>query len=231
IDGTGTVSGTIKLVGTAPVPTVIVAKGAAKRDATVCGADAAIIDQSLQVGPGNGIANVFVYIDKAPPGATIPAAPAEDVVFDQKGCVFIPHALVVRTGQTIRIKSQDAAGHNTKTNPVRSQRFDQTIPALERTGVPLFYDKHEKRPFLVACTMHTWMRAYHLALEHPWGTITKPDGTFELKGLPATTVTLRVWHEKAGGKGGFLQRSLKVNIPKDGTISQDLEFQLTDFGL
>ena len=64
-----------------------------------------------------------------------------------------------------------------------------------------------------------------------WKLITKADGTFELKGLPATTVTLRVWHEKAGGKGGFLQRSLKVNIPKDGTISQDLEFHLSDFGL
>lgn len=232
IDGTGALSGTIKLVGTAPAPSVIVARGAAKRDATVCGADAAIIDQSLQVGPGNGIANVFVYIDKAPPGATIPAAPAEPAIFDQKGCVFIPHALVVRSEQTVLIKSQDAAGHNTKTNPRRSQPFDSTIPANERGGVAMTYNKHEKLPFLVICSMHTWMKAYHLALDHPWGTITKADGSFELKGLPASTLTLRVWHEKAGGSaGGFLQRSLEVTIPKDGTVSKDLEFKLSDFGL
>ena len=80
--------------------------------------------------------------------------------------------------------------------------------------------------------MHTWMKAYHLALNHPWGTITKVDGSFELKGLPATTLTLRIWHERAGSKaGGFLQRSLEVTIPKDGTVSKDLEFKLSDFGL
>ena len=231
IDGAGTLTGSIKLVGTAPTPTVIVAKGTAKRDANVCGAQVAIVDESLQVGAGNGIANVFVYIDKTPPGATVPAAPSEPAVFDQKGCVFLPHAMVVRSNQPILIKSQDDAGHNTHTYPGRSRSFNGAIKALERDGVPLSYTKHERTPFPVKCDMHSWMQAYHLALDHPWGTITKADGTFELKGLPATTVTLRVWHEKAGGKGGFLQRSLKVNIPKDGTISQDLEFQLTDFGL
>ena len=76
IDGSGTLNGTITLVGTAPTPAVIVAKGTAKRDATVCGAAMAIVDESLQVGTGNGIANVFIYIDKTPPGASVPPPPA-----------------------------------------------------------------------------------------------------------------------------------------------------------
>ncbi|MCH2588969.1 MAG: hypothetical protein MK004_10910 [Planctomycetales bacterium] len=228
---TGTLTGTIKLIGTAPKPSVIVAKGTAKRDATVCGAQAAIIDQSLQVGEGNGIANVFVYVDKAPPGATIPTAPTEPAIFDQKGCVFLPHAMVVRSSQTVLIKSQDDAGHNTHTYPGRSRGFNGAIKALERDGVPLVYNKHERTPFPVKCDMHSWMQAFHLALEHPWGTTTKADGSFELTGLPATELTLRVWHEKAGGKGGFLQRSLKVTIPKDGSKTENLEFKLSDFGL
>jgi len=231
IDGTGTLSGTIKLVGTAPTPKVIVAKGTAKRDTNVCGAEVAIIDQSLQVGEGNGIANVFIYIDKAPPGAPIPAAPTESAVFDQKGCVFLPHAMVVRSSQTVLIKSQDDAGHNTHTYPGRSRSFNGAIRALERDGVPLIYNKHERTPFPVKCDMHSWMQAFHLALDHPWGTITRADGSFELKGLPATELTLRVWHEKAGGKGGFLERKLKVTIPKDGSATVDKEFQLSDFGL
>jgi hypothetical protein len=231
IDGIGTLSGTIKLVGTAPPPSVIVAKGTAKRDATVCGAQAAIIDQSLQVGEGNGIANVFVYVDKAPPGATIPTAPTEPAIFDQKGCVFLPHAMVVRSSQTVLIKSQDDAGHNTHTYPGRSRSFNGAIKALEREGVLIDYNKHERTPFPVKCDMHSWMQAFHLALDHPWGTTTKADGSFELTGLPATELTLRVWHEKAGGKGGFLQRSLKVTIPKDGSKTENLEFKLSDFGL
>jgi len=231
IDGTGTLTGTVRLVGNAPTPIVIVARGAAKRDTNVCGAEAAIIDESLQVGAGNGIANVFIYIDKSPPGATVPAPPSEPAVFDQKGCVFVPHALVVHSNQTILIKSQDEAGHNTHTYPGRSRSFNGAIKALERDGVPIVYNKHERTPFPVRCDMHSWMQAFHLALNHPWGTLTRADGSFELKGLPATTLTLRVWHEKAGGKGGYLQRSLKVTIPKDGTVSQDLKFELSDFGL
>ena len=211
IDGTGTLAGTIKLVETetAPNPTVIVTKGGIivekgtlNKDATVCGAERAIIDQSLLVGTGNGIANVFIYIDKTPPGASIPAIPTESAVFDQRGCVFLPHAMVVRSGQTVLVKSQDATGHNTHTYPGRSRSFNGAIKALERDGVPLIYNKHERTPFPVKCDMHSWMQAFHLALDHPWGTITRADGSFELKGLPATELTLRVWHEKAGGRGG-----------------------------
>ena len=231
IDGTGTLTGTIKLVGTAPTPTVIVARGTAKRDPSVCGAATAIVDQSLVVGTGNGIANVFIYIDKTPPGATVPPVPTAEAFFDQKGCVFVPHALVVRTGQTLLIKSQDDAGHNTHTYPGRSRSFNGAIKALERDGLPIVYNKHERLPFPVKCDMHTWMQAFHLALDHPWGTLTKDDGSFELKDLPATDLTLRVWHERAGGKGGFLKRSLKVTIKKGETSAQDLEFQLSDFGL
>ncbi len=231
IDGVGTLTGTITLTGTAPTPQQIIARGAAQRDPSVCAADTAILDQSLKVGDGNGIANVFVYIDKAPAGAAIPEPPTEPAVFDQKGCVFIPHAMVVRTNQKILIKSQDNAGHNTHTYPKRSRTFNGAIKALEKEGVPLFYNKHEKLPFQVKCDMHAWMQAYHLALDHPWGTITNANGTFEIKDVPATEVTLRIWHEKAGGKGGYLQRSLKVTIPKDGTATQDLTFSLSDFGL
>ncbi len=231
IDGSGTLNGTITLVGTAPTPTVIVAKGAAKRDASVCGAAMAIVDESLQVGTGNGIANVFIYIDKTPPGASVPDPPTTPAVFDQKGCVFTPHVLVVRTNQEILIKSQDDAGHNTHTYPGRSRSFNGAIKALEQDGVAIFYNKHERTPFPVKCDMHSWMQAFHIALDHPWGTVTRADGSFELKDLPATEITLRVWHEKAGGKGGFLERSLKVTISKDQTSTQDLEFQLSDFGL
>ena len=231
IDGSGTLNGTITLVGTAPTPAVIVAKGAAKRDASVCGAAMAIVDESLTVGTGNGIANVFIYIDKTPPGASVPDPPTTPATFDQKGCVFTPHVLVVRTNQEILIKSQDDAGHNTHTYPGRSRSFNGAIKALEQDGVPIFYTKHERTPFPVKCDMHSWMQAFHIALDHPWGTVTKADGSFELNDLPATDITLRVWHEKAGGKGGFLKRSLKVTISKDQTSTQDLEFQLSDFGL
>ncbi len=230
IDGTGTFTGTVQLTGTAPSPLVIVAKGAATKDREVCAATTAIVNQSLEVGDGNGIANVFIFLDKTPPGAQVPPVPDEPAIFDQKGCVFVPHVLVTRTNQQVLVRSGDAIAHNTRTNPKRSRPFNQIIQANDRKGFPLIYNKHERTPFLVKCDMHSWMQAYHLALDHPWGTTTNAKGEFKIEGVPATSLTFRVWHEKAGGRGGFLQRSLKVTIKKDETVSQDLAFALSAFG-
>ena len=67
-------------------------------------------------------------------------------------------------------------------------------------------------------------------MDHPGGTPTNAKGEFKMEAAPATALTFRVWHEKAGGRGGFLQRSLKVTIKKDETVSQDLTFALSAFG-
>jgi hypothetical protein len=229
IEGVGTFSGTIKLKGDW-TPSVIVAKGAATKDSTVCAAETAIVEQSLVVGPENGIANVFIYLNKVPPGAKVPPPPAEPAVFDQKGCVFVPHALVIRANQKVLVKSGDAVAHNTHTYPRRNGGFNQAIKSNERDGVPLFYTKRENEPFSVKCDMHSWMRAYHLAIDHPWGTTTNTKGEFTLTDVPATELEFRVWHEKAGGGGGFLQRSLLVKIEPGKTMTQDLEFELSAFG-
>lgn len=231
IEGAGTFSGTIRLTGTFSPPKPIIEKGASKKDSTVCAAETAILEQSLLVGPTKGIANVFVYLNKVPPGAKVPPPPAEPAVFDQKGCVFIPHALVIRANQQVLVKSGDAVAHNTHTYPRRNGGFNQAIKSNERDGVPLLYTKRENEPFSVKCDMHSWMRAYHLAIDHPWGTTTNDKGEFSLTDVPATELEFRVWHEKAGGGGGFLQRSLKIKIESGQTVTRDLEFDLSAFGL
>jgi hypothetical protein len=40
------------------------------------------------------------------------------------------------------------------------------------------------------------MSAWVLPLDHPYGVVTDADGNFELKDLPAGTVSLIIWHEK-----------------------------------
>ena len=109
--------------------------------------------------------------------------------------------------------------------------FNQAIKSNERDGVPLLCTKRENEPFSVKCDMHSWMRAYHLAIDHPWGTTTNDKGEFSLTDVPATELEFRVWHEKAGGGGGFLQRSLKIKIESGQTVTRDLEFDLSAFGL
>ena len=59
------------------------------------------------------------------------------------------------------------------------------------------FDKPEVMvPF--KCDVHGWMNAYVGVLDHPYFAVTKDDGKFELKDLPAGTYTVTAWHEKLG---------------------------------
>ena len=42
------------------------------------------------------------------------------------------------------------------------------------------------------------MRAYANVVTNPFFAVTKDDGTFEIKGLPAGTYTIEAWHERLG---------------------------------
>jgi hypothetical protein len=42
------------------------------------------------------------------------------------------------------------------------------------------------------------MAAYGGIVPHPFFAVTAPDGTFEIKGLPAGTFTIETWHERFG---------------------------------
>ena len=215
--GVGTLQGRVVFQGSPPQLDLIVKAGSPAslvKDAAVCAA-VDIPNEKLIVGPDRGVQNVFVYLPKAPKGFQEPV-PQEAVFFDQKGCRFFPHALIMRVGQTVKILSNDSIAHNTQTDAGRNDNFNQGIKAGDRKGVPLVYDKYEKAPIQVKCSFHSWMRAYHLPLDHPFATVTNADGTFEIKNLPAGTHKFRVWHEGATGK--FLSRNLSVKIkPNDVT--------------
>lgn len=217
--GTGSLSGVITLEGKAPVLAPKVKKGdAGAKDSAVCAA-ADVPDESLVVGSSGGIANVFVYLAAPPMGYKAEPPPKDPVVFDQKGCKFIPHALLVRTGQTVQVKSDDAIAHNTHTNPLRSTPFNQVIKPSDRNGTPLVYDKPDRLPVKVVCDLHSWMSAYHLVQDHPFMAVTDENGKFEIKGLPAGKHTFVIWQERAGYLNRTYMVDIKANQPTDAKLS------------
>ncbi len=202
--GIGSFVGTVVVQGEfAPLPAKY-AKGAAPKDTEVCGVEQ-IPDDSVVVNDGK-LANVFIYLAKAPKSA--PAAPTEPIIFDQKSCIFKPHALVVQTKQPVKILNSDAALHNTHTYPSRNSSFNQGVKPNDTVGVDLIYTRAESEPFQVGCDVHPWMIAYHLPVDHPYAAVSGPDGKFEIKDLPAGKHEFKVWHEK----GKLLQKSLVVTI-------------------
>jgi plastocyanin len=215
IAGYGTFKGRVVVNGAVPQLQPLLAQGAPTKDA-VC-SEHAIPDESVVVGSGNGLANVFIYLKKVP-GGEIPPPPSEPAVIDQKGCRFLPHAALFRVGQEIVFKNDDPVAHNTAFSPQNAAAFNNIISGNDRNGITYKYAKPEAVPVRAKCDIHAWMGSYHLPLNHPWGAVTGEDGSFEIKGVPGTTVEFVVWHEKAD----YINRGLKVTIPVDGEITQEI---------
>jgi hypothetical protein len=202
----GTLTGQIVYGGDPPALPPLFGAGADVRDAAVCAAEP-IANESLVVDPATkGISHVFIYLEKAPKGGVSP--PAEgDAIFDQRGCVFRPHALLIRAKQKVLILSDDPIAHNTHTFPNRNKPFNQGIPPNERNGVALTYAAAERMPVEVKCDYHPWMRAWHLPLDHGFAALTDAQGKFSIAGLPAGTHKFKIVHE-----GREIERAYSVTI-------------------
>jgi hypothetical protein len=189
-DGPGIITGTMTFEGT-PAP----AKPLRMDSDPRCTPEPGATSELLLVGPGNGLQNVFVYV-KDGLGARTYATPTTPVVLDQKGCRYVPHVFGVQVGQPVQISNSDATLHNVHAVPTANREFNfgqpAKVPPVTRT-----FDKPEiALPF--RCDVHGWMNAYASVVAHPFFAVTKEDGTFEIKGLPAGTYTIEAWHEQLG---------------------------------
>ena len=218
-DGWGGVSGQILLNGDVPEPVLLHAKGAPIKDATVCAVADTYSEEVVVDKDTKGIANVFVYLAKAPksihPDLVEPAE--AKVIFDQKGCQFLPHALIVRAGQKVEVISGDAIAHNTHTYPIRNQAVNVLIApnTPKGSGVDVDCTVGERLPIQVKCDYHPWMIANWLILDHPYAAVTDKEGKFTIEGLPEGSHELTIWHEKVG----YVDRKYKVTVA-DGKVTE-----------
>jgi plastocyanin len=149
----------------------------------------------LLVGPDNGLQNVFVYV-KDGLGARRYPVPTTPVVLDQKGCRYVPHVFGVQVGQTVNISNSDPTLHNVHAVPGANREFNFGQPAKVPPASRVFDQPEIMIPF--RCDVHGWMNAHAGVVAHPFFAVTKPDGSFEIKGLPAGTFTIEAWHEQLG---------------------------------
>jgi len=207
----GTIKGSVLLDGDVPKPVLLFAKGAPIKDAAVCAA-ANTPDQSVVINPETkGIANVFIYMRKAPKDVYKDEKPLPaQVVFDQKNCIFKPHAMIVRAGQTVEVLNSDPIAHNTHTNTLKNTQQNILIapdtPKGKGQAIPL--PLGESLPSKVVCDFHTHMVAYWLILDHPYMAVTDAKGNFTIKNLPVGKHEFRIWQERAG----YLDRKYIVDV-------------------
>ncbi len=173
-----------------------------------------IASDKLRINNDNkGIADIFVYIPATKKPKVHPdlkASKDKEVVLDQKNCMFMPHALVARTDQTLLIKSMDGFNHNTRTAPIKNQPINFTITPNEQKGIPVKLTVAETLPTEVKCDIHPWMTAYCLIIDHPYAVVSDKDGKFKIEKLPAGELEFRYWHSKVG----YVEKSVKLTIKK-----------------
>jgi plastocyanin len=149
----------------------------------------------LLVGAGNALQNVFVYVKDGLGNRTFPA-PTTAVVLDQRGCKYLPHVFGVQVGQPVQILNSDPTLHNVHAVPKTNAEFNFGQPTKGMQSTRTFDKPEVMVPF--RCDVHGWMSAYAGVLPHPFFAVSKADGSFEIKGLPAGSYTIEAWHERLG---------------------------------
>jgi hypothetical protein len=203
----GTLRGKFIYGDTPPKPEKIVPT----KDVEVCGQHE-IVDESLVVGEGGGLANVFVSIYVPRTGKlTVHESYAEtaqdEVALDNTQCRFEPRCVIVRTSQKLLVKNSDPVGHNTL---VATESFN---PIIEANGSLTHQFKLARNPYPVPvqCNIHPWMKAHLLIRDDPYATLSAADGAFEIKNIPAGTHEFVFWHERPALLGDLEAGKVKTD--------------------
>jgi hypothetical protein len=202
-------------------------------------------DPTWTVGPDKGVANVVVWV-RAPKGKYFKIPDSEkqrtDVVtMDQPYCAFEPHVFTLypsywdsatkkqkKTGQSFKVLNSAPIAHNTDWTPNNTlvNTGGNKILAT-KTDLPLTFkaskDSAAGGEDLIdfKCDIHKWMKGYARVYDHPFVAVTKPDGTFEIKDVPAgAEVEIVYWHESMSNPNG---KTLKKVALKEGDNVEDIK--------
>ncbi len=169
-------------------------------------------DQEVVTKDGK-LANVIVHINGAPAGDV----PTDKATIQQKNCMYEPRVQGIVAGQTLDVKNGDPVLHNVHTYKGTTTLFNQAqvpnTPDIEKK----FTDNGAMLKF--KCDVHQWMTGYVWVQNNPYFAVTKDDGSFEIKGVPAGKYEIEAWHERFGSKKG----EVTIDPAKPAEVKFDFE--------
>ncbi len=217
----GTITGTVKLVGTAPrMPLIKMgADPACEKNNT-----GPVHSEEVVVGKDNALANVVVYIKSGLGNYSYPA-PSEPVTLDQKGCMYHPHVITLMAGQQFQVINSDSLTHNIHVMSADNRAWNESQP---QSAAPI--TKTFPRPEMaipVKCNIHPWMKAYIFVFANPYYSTTGDDGAFTIKNVPPGTYTVEAWAEAAEAQPPLLSGTAEqqVTVAPSATKSVNFTFQ------
>jgi hypothetical protein len=160
-----------------------------------------------------GLQNVIVYVS-SPITGSFPT-PTEAVTIDQHNCHYVPHVFTLMVGQQLSIKNSDETLHNIHAFADVNEQFNVGQAVKGMTNNHVFTKAEMPLPF--KCDVHKWMSAFAGVFTHPYHTVSKEGGSYEIK-LPPGKYEITAWHEKLGPQ----KQTIEV---KDGPNTLDFTFK------
>lgn len=158
-----------------------------------------IRDESLMVGAGGGLQNVYLYVrtrrvDVCP---DLEKEAESQILLDNRDCIFIPHCMTIwATKQEFHIVNSDPVAQNVAFTPLLDKPANIVIPVGGDANWK--FRRAQRVPVPIACNYHPWESAYILPLDHPYVAVTAKDGSFTIPKLPAGELEFQWWHERIG---------------------------------
>ena len=173
-----------------------------------------LYDESVVVGRRGVLANVFVHVKSGLEGKAFEPS-TTPVTLDQKGCRFSPRVLGIRPGQTFTVTNSDPVTHNV--HPIA--RVNREWNQSQGPGDPPIQRRFARPEMIrVKCNVHSWMRAWVGAVDHPYFAVTGADGAFEIPNLPPGDYVLEAWHEVFG------TREQRIHVAPSAVLSVNFSF-------
>jgi plastocyanin len=155
-----------------------------------------------------------VVIALTPLEATAVPTPGKHAVMLQKDKTFSPHVLAVQAGSQVEFPNADPIFHNAFSS-YNGQVFDIGLYPPGTTRSVRFARPGVVRVF---CNIHSSMSALIVVIASPYFATTKPDGTFNIAGVPPGQYNLSVFHERSS-EAALAGLSRKIIVgPEDASL-------------
>jgi hypothetical protein len=184
----GSVAGKITYNGKPPPPK----KVTVTKDPKVCGTSRD--DDTFIIATDGGVKDVVVYLSDITTGKKMDGDMKP--VLDQKGCHYEPHVQVIPIHSVLQVKSSDPILHNVHSFLNGSTVINFAMPP--QPGLVLTKKMDKPGGEQLKCDVHNFMTGGIYVAENPYYAMTKEDGTYEIKDVPAGTYTVATWHQAAG---------------------------------
>ena len=212
-DGTVTVKGTAFIVGRVPLRKPLVMD-----HVPGCRSKEVGLTESVLADDEGHLQNVICYVARGLGEEHFQPVPEEAKVLDQVNCTYVPHIMLLRTGQKLVVRNTDRVRHNVNARPWRSanEKFNTLVLRTSPEFEVEFKDQEVAIPF--ACDMHSWMKAYVAVVDHDFAAITDEAGQFTIAGLPPGKLVFEAWHEEFG------RQTLELELEAGQTVEVDWTF-------